>query len=118
MISFVGYNLHVARSSRWVDVPTSLHEGLDGILVEMVSRELLSAGLQEKDLIIRCNGKRVTTNLQVPKYLYYYRATYWCDIYHSFISWRLLVLLKCDQICYFFHLAVCTQAPFFFLSWL
>lgn len=64
MISFVGYNLHVARSSRWVDVPTSLHEGLDGILVEMVSRELLSAGLQEKDLIIRCNGKRVTTNLQ------------------------------------------------------
>ncbi|EAY90977.1 hypothetical protein OsI_12586 [Oryza sativa Indica Group] len=65
MISFVGYNLHVARSSRWVDVPTSLHEGLDGILVEMVSRELLSAGLQEKDLIIRCNGKRVTTNLQL-----------------------------------------------------
>ncbi|EEC75723.1 hypothetical protein OsI_12582 [Oryza sativa Indica Group] len=65
MISFVGYNLHVARSSRWVNVPTSLHEGLDGILVEMVSRELLSAGLQEKDLIIRCNGKRVTTNLQL-----------------------------------------------------
>uniref|UniRef100_A0A0E0NY50 Uncharacterized protein n=1 Tax=Oryza rufipogon TaxID=4529 RepID=A0A0E0NY50_ORYRU len=65
MISFVGCNLHNGRSSRWVNVPTSLHEGLDGILVEMASRELLSAGLQEKYLIIRCNGKRVTTRLQL-----------------------------------------------------
>uniref|UniRef100_A0A0D9VWB8 PDZ domain-containing protein n=1 Tax=Leersia perrieri TaxID=77586 RepID=A0A0D9VWB8_9ORYZ len=65
VIKFVGCNLHNARSSRWVKVPASLHEGLDGILVELASREVLSAGLQEKDLIIECNRKRVATNLQL-----------------------------------------------------
>nr|CAB3494004.1 unnamed protein product [Digitaria exilis] len=35
-IRVLGVNLHNAQSSPWVDVPTTLHEGLDGLLVELV----------------------------------------------------------------------------------
>lgn len=35
-IRVLGVNLHNVQSSPWVEVPSSLHEGLDGILVELV----------------------------------------------------------------------------------
>ncbi|KAF7084066.1 hypothetical protein CFC21_087757 [Triticum aestivum] len=61
-----GVNLHNAQSSPWVKVPTSLYESYDdGFLVERVPRSVKSAGLQQKDLIITCNGKPVATSLQL-----------------------------------------------------
>ncbi|KAJ1294564.1 hypothetical protein BS78_01G154700 [Paspalum vaginatum] len=64
-IRVLGVNLHNAQSSPWVEVPKSLHEGLDGILVELVSRAVLSMGLRQKDLIVRCNRRHVATSLQL-----------------------------------------------------
>ncbi|CAN6287543.1 unnamed protein product [Urochloa humidicola] len=64
-IRVFGVNLHNAPSSPWVKVPTTLHEGLDGLLVELPLRAALSVGLHQKDLIIQCNGKHVATSLQL-----------------------------------------------------
>nr|XP_034570523.1 uncharacterized protein LOC117835266 [Setaria viridis] len=59
-----GVNLHNAQSSPWMKVPTTLHEGLDDLVVELVSR-LICFGLRHRDLIIQCNGRRVATSLQL-----------------------------------------------------
>ncbi|PNT76809.1 hypothetical protein BRADI_1g53811v3 [Brachypodium distachyon] len=58
-IGVFGVNLHNAHSSRWVKVPTALYEGLDGFLVELTSLAVRSVGLQQKDLIIKCNGEHL-----------------------------------------------------------
>lgn len=64
-IGVFGVSLHNAHSSRWVKVPTALYEGLDGFLVELTSLAVRSVGLQQKDLIIECNGEHVATSLQL-----------------------------------------------------
>ncbi|KAG0540832.1 hypothetical protein BDA96_03G443600 [Sorghum bicolor] len=91
-IRVLGVNLHNAQSSPWVKVPVSLHEGLDGILVELASRAVLSLGLQQKDLIIGCNRRRVATNLQaLPQLFNYEIETLWhwhcllCDCTHVYL---------------------------------
>uniref|UniRef100_K4AIS3 PDZ domain-containing protein n=1 Tax=Setaria italica TaxID=4555 RepID=K4AIS3_SETIT len=60
-----GVNLHNAQSSPWMKVPTTLHEGLDGLVVELALRAASSVGLRQRDLIIQCNGRRVATSLQL-----------------------------------------------------
>ncbi|CAN6282269.1 unnamed protein product [Urochloa humidicola] len=64
-IRVLGVNLHNAQSSPWVEVPITLHEGLDGLLVELASQTALAVGLQQKDLIIQCNRRCVATSLQL-----------------------------------------------------
>lgn len=64
-IRVLGVNVHNAQSSPWLEAPMPLHEGLDGILVELTSQAVLSVGLQQKDLIIQCNRRHVATSLQL-----------------------------------------------------
>ncbi|KAM0874519.1 hypothetical protein ACQ4PT_037358 [Festuca glaucescens] len=64
-----GANLHNARSASWLKLPTSLYKGFDGFLVELTSRAVKSAGLQQKDLIVECNGEPVATSLQLFEFL-------------------------------------------------
>jgi len=42
--------MHNAQSSPWVKVPVSLHEGLDGILVELVCSMFIIC----IDLLVKC----------------------------------------------------------------
>ncbi|CAL4943191.1 unnamed protein product [Urochloa decumbens] len=64
-IRVLGVNLHNAQSSPWLKVPTTLHEGLDGLLVELASQTASAVGLRQKDLIIQCNRRCVATSLQL-----------------------------------------------------
>ena len=49
-IRVLGVNMHNARSSPWVKFPLSLHEGLDGILVELVYSMFIIC----IDLLVKC----------------------------------------------------------------
>lgn len=60
-----GANLHNVRSAFWLKLPASLYKGSDGFLVELTSRSVQLAGLQQKDLIVECNGEPVATSLQL-----------------------------------------------------
>ena len=52
--------MHNAQSSPWVKVPVSLHEGLDGILVELVC----SLSIICIDLLVKCIDTTTGINLR------------------------------------------------------